>query len=194
MKKTVQKTIALVLLSIVAFLAPGVTAAQAIEIQPLPFPVYVNDKQVTIAQSLLYKGHTYVQLRELSGATNMDIEFVKDEYQMPLPGGRMNPGINITQPTFVYVSDKVYNSDPAYGSVPLTTGVDITTIYERYSLDKNPSLTYGFRHSDETFVVRENGEEKAMDLTLKPYHEYLYVSVDEFREKIQPYLVDMCMQ
>ena len=52
-------------------------AAEASPIQPLTFPTYVNGAPVKINNAITYGGHTYVQLRELSGITNMDIDFVR---------------------------------------------------------------------------------------------------------------------
>lgn len=161
--------------------------AEAADIQPLPFPTYVNGSQVVINNALLYGGHTYVQLRELAGATNMDIEFVSEPSTEP--GGGLPVGISIDQPTFVYVKDDVYNWSGAMGSDKYFQGVDITTLFSRYNL-REGNFTYGFDPIEGTFVA--DGQEVSIKTLTS--NGKIYTTVDEFRDKIQPYLIDMCMQ
>lgn len=176
------------LMGIGAFLPAA--KADAADIQPLPFPTYVNGSQVVINNALLYGGHTYVQLRELAGVTNMGIEFVSEPSLEP--GGGLPQGISIDQPTFVYVKDGVQDWGNVYGGGTFK-GVDITTLHNRY-MDHEGNLAYHFNGSDDLVVPDGEGGSKTIDLHIVNSYGKVYVSVDEFRDKIQPYLVDMCMQ
>ena len=91
----------------------------------------MNGSVVTINNSLLYGGHTYVQLRELANVTNMGIDFVQTGESTMQPGGGLPEGISIDQPTFVYVKEDVqdWSGD---GLVMLDEAVDITTLWSRY--------------------------------------------------------------
>ena len=120
-------------------------AAEASPIQPLTFPSYVNGAPVKINNAITYGGHTYVQLRELSGITNM-------------------------------------------GSEKYFKGVDITTLMHRYNANKG-NLNYYFDLNGH-FIA--NG--KSIDIKILHSNGKDYMTVDDFREQVQPYLVDMCMQ
>ena len=122
-----------------------VGAAEASPIQPLTFPTYVNGAPVKINNAITYGGHTYVQLRELSGLTNM-------------------------------------------GSEKYFKGVDITTLMHRYNANKG-NLKYYFDLNGH-FIA--NGE--SIDIKILHSNGKDYMTVDDFREQVQPYLVDMCMQ
>ena len=167
------------------------TQAKAADIQPLPFNTYVNGSQVVINNSLLYGGHTYVQLRELANVTNMGIDFVAD-HQMSGPGGGLPVGISIDQPTFVYVKDDVNDWNHVYDG-GLMQGVDITTLYARYQARDGYDYAFG---GNDTIIVPDKDGEGSVTTPLRIIYSNgkVYVSVDEFRDKIQPYLVDMCMQ
>ena len=141
-----------------------VGAAEASPIQPLTFPTYVNGAPVKINNAITYGGHTYVQLRELSGITNMNIEFVPQGSHSMEPGGGLPEGISIDQPTFVYVKDQVHNW--------------------------KGNFKYGFDLMAGTFVA----DGKTIDIKILHSYGKDYMTVDDFREQIQPYLVDMCMQ
>ena len=175
-----------------ALLAPAVQA-QAADIQPLPFPTYVNGSQVTINNSLLYGGHTYVQLRELASVTNMDVDFVAMDHSPSAgPGGGLPNGISIDQPTFVYVKDDV--QDWSSGSLDmLDKAVDITTLWSRYQT-RDGDFDYAFDLMGNIIVPDGKGDKEKIPLHVIQSKGKIYVSVDEFRDKIQPYLVDMCMQ
>ena len=167
------------------------TQADAADIQPLPFPTYVNGSQVTINNALLYGGHTYVQLRELAAATNMDVDFNSvNDPMLPGPGGSLPIGISIDQPTFVYTKDEV--QDWSSGScVILDKAVDITTLYSRYQA--RDGFDYAF--AGQAIVVPDgDGGSERIDLHVIASYGKHYVSVDDFRNKVQPYLIDMCMQ
>lgn len=166
-----------------------VGVAEASPIQSLTFPTYVNGAPVKINNAITYGGHTYVQLRELSGVTNMGIEFVpKGHHKMELGGG-LPEGINIDQPTFVYVKDQVHNWNGNMGSEKYFKGVDITSLMSRYNLRKG-NFKYGFDPLAGTFVA--NG--KSAEIKVLDSYGKTYMTVDDFREQVQPYLVDMCMQ
>lgn len=167
------------------------TQADAADIQPLPFPTYVNGSQVTINNALLYGGHTYVQLRELAAATNMDVDFNSvNDPMLPGPGGSLPIGISIDQPTFVYTKDEV--QDWSSGScVILDKAVDITTLYSRYQA--RDGFDYAF-DGQAIVVLDGDGGSERIDLHVIASYGKHYVSVDDFRNKVQPYLIDMCMQ
>lgn len=164
-------------------------AVDASPIQPLTFPTYVNGAPVKINNAITYGGHTYVQLRELSGITNMGIEFVPQGSHSMEPGGGLPEGISIDQPTFVYVKDQVHNWNGNMGSEKYFKGVDITGLMSRYNLRKG-NFKYGFDLMAGTFVA----DGKTIDIKILHSYGKDYMTVDDFREQIQPYLVDMCMQ
>lgn len=187
--KATKKLTALLLAGV---LAAGVALpqapAEAADIQPLPFTTYVNGSVVTINNSLLYGGHTYVQLRELANVTNMGIDFVQTGESTMQPGGGLPEGISIDQPTFVYVKEDVqdWSGD---GLVMLDEAVDITTLFSRYQT-RVGDFDYAFDSMAGTFNVPDG----KLPIHVVQWQGKTYVSVDDFRDTIQPYLVDMCMQ
>lgn len=189
--KATKKLTSLLLAGVLAVgLAVPATQADAANIQPLPFTTYVNGSVVTINNSLLYGGHTYVQLRELANVTNMGIDFVQSGESTIQPGGGLPVGISIDQPTFVYVKDDVqdWSGD---GLVMLDKAVDITTLFSRYQASDG----YDYAFDGQAIVVPdgEGGTDRIPLHVIASYGKH-YVSVDDFRDTIQPYLVDMCMQ
>ena len=192
--KATKKLTSLLLAGVLAVgLAVPATQADAANIQPLPFTTYVNGSVVTINNSLLYGGHTYVQLRELANVTNMGIDFVQTGESTMQPGGGLPEGISIDQPTFVYVKEDVqdWSGD---GLVMLDKAVDITTLFSRYQT-RVGDFDYAFDAMAGTFNVPDgNGGSKALPIHVVQWQGKTYVSVDDFRDTIQPYLVDMCMQ
>ena len=192
--KVTKKLTALLLAGV---LAAGVSLpqapAEAADIQPLPFTTYVNGSVVTINNSLLYGGHTYVQLHELANVTNMGIDFVQSGESTMQPGGGLPAGISIDQPTFVYVKDDVqdWSGD---GLVMLDKAVDITTLFSRYQT-REGDFDYAFDSLAGTFNVPDGkGGSKALPIHVVHWQGKTYMSVDDFRDTVQPYLVDMCMQ
>ena len=193
MKRT-KKLTSLLLAGVLAVgVAVPATKAQAADIQPLPFPTYVNGSQVTINNSLLYGGHTYVQLRELASVTNMDVDFVAMDHSPSAgPGGGLPNGISIDQPTFVYVKNDV--QDWSSGSLDmLDKAVDITTLWSRYQT-RDGDFDYAFDLMGNIIVPDGKGDKEKIPLHVIQSKGKIYVSVGDFRDKIQPYLVDMCMQ
>lgn len=167
----------------------GAMAGESSPIHPLTFPTYVNGAPVKINNAIIYDGYTYVQLRELSGITNMGIDFVPKGSHSMEPGGGLPEGISIDQPTFVYVKDQVHNWNGNMGSEKYFKGVDITGLMSRYNLRKG-NFKYGFDLMAGTFVA----DGKTIDIKILHSYGKDYMTVDDFREQIQPYLVDMCMQ
>ena len=165
------------------------TVADATEAQPnvLGYPVYVNRERITLNEALIKDGRTYVQLRELCSQMNVTADWVDPQsHMLPIPGGGLPDGINLTNPTFVY-TDEVADY---YNTTQMITCVEITGIYQKYKAGNK--LNYAF--SDDGLVIKENGIENIIPLRYNPSNGRMYLTVDEFREKVQPYLVDMCMQ
>ena len=177
----------------VAMLLP-VQDVQAAEVQPLRFPVYVNGSLVTINDSLLYNNYTYVKLRDVAAVTNMGIDFVQPGTEsLPMVGGNKPEGITITQPSFVYVNDQVPNWTKEMGTEKYFKGVDITGIYSKYFDEMNKKdLKYSF--NSKGLLIKENGKETQLEFKVLPSYEREYMTVDDFREYVQPYFVDICMQ
>ena len=153
-------------------------------------PIYFNGKGIALTDTLVKDNKTYVQLRELCKKINVSVKWLNPRFhQAPIPGGGLPEGINLTNPTFVYTS-KVTNF---YETDKQIMAVEITGIYETY---QNQYYPYHFV-DDEKFnglVINTGGKKKQIPITFNPIAGRMYVSVDEFREKIQPYLVDICMQ
>ncbi len=153
----------------------------------LGYPVYVNGKQIKMNEALIQDGRTYVQLRELCGQMNTTVDWIDpSQHMLPAPGGSLPEGINLTNPTYVY-TDEVTNY---YDTKQKIKCVEITGIYEKYKTGSNLKYAFG----DGGLVVKTDGTEKVIPLKYNPNNGRMYVSVDEFREKVQPYLVDICMQ
>ena len=165
------------------------TVADATEVQTsnLGYQVYVNGEKITLNESFIKDGRTYVQLRELCSQINVTVDWLDPKYHMsPIPGGSLPEGINLTNPTFVYTAEVT----DYYNTIQKIPCVEITGIYQKYQADNN--LNYAF--SDEGLVVKENGAENVIPLKYNPSNGRMYLTTDEFRAKVQPYLVDMCMQ
>ncbi len=196
-KNHTRKKLLSLLLAAVFSVSALVPAAQAdaAEIQPLPFNTYINGNLVTINNSLLYEGHTYVQLRELAKVSNMSVEFV-DPANPGMSVGYMKPrGINIGQPTYVYVKENV--TDWSSGTLVVhDKAVDVTGIYSEYADFKGErNLDYYFTDSNTLCVPDGKGGTKELDLKVFISGEGLYyVTLDDYRNVLQPYMLDMCMQ
>ncbi|MGN0711384.1 MAG: hypothetical protein ACI4LO_06450 [Anaerovoracaceae bacterium] len=153
----------------------------------LGFPVYVNGQAVQLENAIIVDGRTYVQLRELCGKVNVDVDWIDPRYHMaPSPGGNMLEGINLTAPTFVYTQTITKASDRANKF----EAVEITGLKSRYTKDKG--YKYYFDNGNFVNDSVEVKTETPVDIVHSNGRDY--VSVEEFKEKIQPYLTDMCMQ
>jgi hypothetical protein len=162
------------------------TAAES-RTSALGHPVYVNGKMIKLDEALIKDGRTYVQLRELCNRMNATVDWIDPAHHMlPIPGGNLPEGISLTNPTFVY-TDEVTDF---YDTAQKINCVEITGIYRKYKAGSNLKYTFG----DEGFVVKADGSEKVIPLKYNPGNGRMYLSVEEFREKVQPYLVDICMQ
>ena len=176
----------LVLCIIITYTIP---LANATELQGSTFgySVYANGEMIMLNDAFIKDGRTYVQLRELSSQLNVTVDWVDPKYHMsPIPGGSLPDGINLTNPTFVYTAEVT----DYYNTIQKISCVEITGIYQKYQAGNN--LNYAF--SEEGLVVKNDGTEKIIPLKYNPWYGKTYLSIDEFREKVQPYLVDICIQ
>lgn len=165
-----------------------VEAKENIKQNNLNFPIHVNGKPITLNDTLLLNDRTYVQLREFSEKINVDVNWVDPNYHMaPVPGGNFPGGINLTNPTFIYTKTVT----DYYDTGKTIKGVEITSVYNKYKAE-NKKLNYAF--DDLGLVIRENGQEKKIPLKINPSNGRKYLSVSEFKEKLLPYFVEMCMQ
>lgn len=170
-----------------------VPAAQAATIQPLTYPISVNNSPVSIENSINYGGHTYVQLRELASVTNMKVNYIPvgSNPSWLMHDGPVPEGANLSLPSFIYVKDvKDYKGNVNDGKN--FTGVDITEVYERYK--SRDGYAYGFDDHGDLVVPDGNGGEKTIDVQRCHISDKVYVTTDEYRDKIQPYMLDLCMQ
>ena len=146
---------------------------------------YLNGQKITLTDTITQNNRTYIQLREFCQKSGISINWVKRLYHpLPLQGGWAPDGINLGIPTFIYTRNV------GYGNEKPLPHVDITEISEKYTEDKN--LKYAF--NGQGLVIQTNGQKEVLELSYKPFEERCYIPVDEFREKVQPYLVDICMQ
>lgn len=174
-------------LCVIILSTTAVADATEAQTSTLGYPVYVNGERITLNESLIKDGRTYVQIRELCSKMNVTVDWVNPKYHMlPIPGGNLPDGINLTNPTFIY-TDEVTDY---YNTTKKINCVEITGVYQKYKTGNN----FDYAFSDEGLVVKENGTENVIPLKYNPSNGRMYLTVDEFREKVQPYLVDMCMQ
>src|SRR5665648_475307 len=107
------------------------TVADATEVQTsdLGYQVYVNGEKITLNEAFIKDGRTYIQLRELCRQMNVTVDWADPKYHMlPIPGGNLPDGINLTNPTFVH-TDEVTDY---YNTIHKITCVEITGIYQKY--------------------------------------------------------------
>ena len=162
-------------------------ASVASEFMPLHHTVFVNGEEVTFQDAYQKDGTTYVKLREVCKAMNVQVDWLDPEHHtMPIPGGNMPDGINLTNPTFVYTK-----TIPNWiGDHQPVKCVEITTLLDRYSKDSS----YAYKFSDKAFYKTENGTVETVPVTVIHYNGRDYVPVNEFEAEIQPYLTEICMQ
>lgn len=194
---TIKKRIMAIALAAVVGLgavAP-VGAAEASPIQPLTYPTYVNGINVDLQNSITYGGHTYVKLRDIGAVANMGIYFRDPSFgnEMGGAGGGRLAGIHIDQPSFIYTRNNVTDWTTGGDPVKYDKCVDLTGVYEKYyDADHHKKLAYSF--NDNTLIVPDGNGSKTIEFTVFNYQGRKYVPVDEYRDKIQPYMVDICMQ
>lgn len=194
---TIKKRIMAIALAAVVGLgavAP-VGAAEASPIQPLTYPTYVNGINVDLQNSITYGGHTYVKLRDIGAVANMGIYFRDPSFgnEMGGAGGGRLAGIHIDQPSFIYTRNNVTDWTTGGDPVKYDKCVDLTGVYEKYyDADHHKKLAYSF--NDNTLTVPDGNGSKTIEFIVFNYQGRKYVPVDEYRDKIQPYMVDICMQ
>ncbi len=166
-----------------------ITSADDMQVNVFGFPIYFNGEEIALDKGLIIDGHTYVQLKEFCEKVNIQVDWVDPEYhQMLIPGGNFPSGVNLTNSSFIYVKNDITKFDNGKENI---TGVEISNIYNKYQ-STNKTLHYSF--DDKGFVIRTEGSEQIIPLGYNPSYGRMYLEVNEFKEKILPYLVDICMQ
>ena len=172
-----------------------VGAAEASPIQPLTYPTYVNGNAVDLQNSITYGGHTYVKLRDIGAVANMGIYFRDPAFgnEMGGAGGGRLAGIHIDQPSFIYTQNNVTDWTTGGDPVKYDKCVDITGVYEKY-YDADQTKNYAYSFNGKTLTVPDGNGSKIININAFNYQGRMYVPVDDYRDKIQPYMVDICMQ
>ena len=156
-------------------------------IVPLRYTMHINGVNVVMDNAFIKDGRTYVQLREIAEKTNMSVNWVDPAHHMvPIPGGSLPEGINVTNPSYKYVYD-VTDFDNTSQTIKC---VDVTGVYNKYYDDGK--LSYGF--SAEGLIIRTGPEEEIIPLDYNPNMGRLYLEINEFEEKVLPYFIEICMQ
>lgn len=150
-------------------------------------PLFINGRKAEIRQAFIKDGRTYVSLRELCEAANIAVEWVDPgHHSLPIPGGNLPGGINLTNPTFVYTAEVTDFANTAN----TIKAVEITGLWQKYRDDKKRAYSF----SDEGLVLRSKGKETIVPLKYNPSNGRMYLAAEEFRIKVQPHLTDLCMQ
>lgn len=184
--KMIKRSILLILL-VMVLLVPSYSVQAKSGMYNLGYPVHINGTKVEFQDALINENKTYIALRDFCSKAGLDVEWVDPNYhQLPIPGGNLPSGISINIPSYVYVKE-VTNFKKTDEKIKV---VDITGIYNKFKEGKN----YTYYFSDYGLVIKDKNGEKLVKLNYNPSNEYMYVSVDEFREKLQPHFVDICMQ
>lgn len=160
----------------------------------LPFNVWINGEPVTLEKALVKDGHTYVQLRELAEKMDVDIEWV-GFHNAPVPGGNLPEGVNLNQSNILHTRDISgwFPEERAQGKV--IYGVDLSSLIKKYNVKRAQNLTYYFQTGEQSgLYIREKGQVTAIPLSFYNDMGRTYVTVDEFKEKIQSHFVDICLQ
>ena len=193
LKRRLTAAVLAIFMGIGAFIS--VDKVEASPIQPLTYPTYVNGINVDLQNSITYGGHTYVKLRDIGAVANMGIYFRDPSFgnEMGGAGGGRLAGIHIDQPSFIYTRNNVTDWTTGGDPVKYDKCVDLTGVYEKYyDTDHHKKLAYSF--NDNTLTVPDGNGSKTIEFTVFNYQGRKYVPVDEYRDKIQPYMVDICMQ
>lgn len=175
-----------VLCMIITYAIPLVHATE-IQRSAFGYSVYANGEMIMLNDAFIKDGKTYIQLREICNKVKVTVDWVDPKnHTLPIPGGNLPGGINLTNPTFVY-ANKVTNYYDTTQKIPC---VEITGIYQNYKTGNHLKYAFG----DEGLVVENDGIVKIIPLKYNPCDGRMYLSIEEFRDKVQPYLVDICMQ
>ena len=154
----------------------------------LSYPIYLNGEEIQLSEGYIIEGRTYIQLKEFCEKINLQVDWIDPAvHQSFPPGGGLPEGINLTNPTYIY-SKSVNAID---GSGNKIEGIEITGIYQKYR-STDAELIYSF--DDEGLVIREAGSIKVIPISYNPNSGRIYVDKMEFKEKILPYLVEICEQ
>ena len=154
----------------------------------LSYPIYFNGEEIQLTEGYIIEGRTYIQLKEFCEKVNLQVDWIDPAvHQSFPPGGGLPEGLNLTNPTFIY-SKSVNVID---GSGNKIEGIEITGIYHKYS-STDTELMYSF--DDEGLVIRDAGTIKVIPISYNPNSGRIYVDKTEFKEKILPYLVEICEQ
>ena len=154
----------------------------------LSYPIYFNGEEIQLTEGYIIEGRTYIQLKEFCEKVNLQVDWIDPAvHQSFPPGGGLPEGINLTNPTFIY-SKSVNVID---GSGNKIEGIEITGIYHKYR-STDTELMYSF--DDEGLVIRDAGTIKVIPISYNPNSGRIYVDKTEFKEKILPYLVEICEQ
>ena len=157
------------------------------DIYPSRFSMHINDMPVSLNESFIKDGRTYVQLRELCDAANIRVDWRDPRYHsVGAPGGAMPEGINLTNSSYVYVNEIFDLSDTS----KKFKCVDMTVLKDKYKYDGK--LAYSF--SDDEFIIKDGISEEKTELQYYYRRDRYYLKVEDFKEKILPYMVEICMQ
>lgn len=156
------------------------------DIYPSRFPLYINRYETPMNEAFIKDGRTYVQLREFCEATNIRVDWV--EHHTTIPGGAMSVGVNLTVPSYIYV----YDVTDFHDTRRLIKCVDMTYMKDKYKYDGK--LAYSFDDFGQTFVIKTGETEERIPLDINPNAGRYFITVEQFKEKILPYMVEICMQ
>ena len=151
------------------------------------FPVFFNNEEITLEDALIINGRTYVQLREFCNKINVKVDWQDPNFHMlPIPGGNLPGGVNLTNPTFIY-TDVVTDY---YNTKINIECVDITGIYNTYQ--DGQGLNYSF--TDSGLRVVDGEYDQVIPLRYNPSAGRMYLEVSEFQDKLLPYMIEICSQ
>lgn len=171
-------------------ISTSIASASDLKKSILDIPLYFNGEEISLSEGFIVDGRTYVQLKELCDNSNISVDWVDpnpDNNQALIPGGNLPGGINLTNPSFIYMKNVTdYNNTDQ-----IIQAVEITGIYQKYK-DTNTKLIYSF--NDYGLVIRTNGTEKLIPLDYNPSSGRMYLEKEIFKDKVLPYLVEICEQ
>ncbi len=163
----------------------NVVQASENEVEIFGFPIYFNNDEIQLEEAIIIDGRTYVQLREFCGLINVQVDWQDPKLHMlPAPGGNLPGGVNLTNPTYIY-TDKVTNY---YDTDEIVECVEITGIYSTFQGG------YDYSFNDFGLQIIVDGKEELIPLQYNPSAGRMYITVSEFKEKLLPHMVEICMQ
>lgn len=177
------------IVSIIAVMCCMGIFSTAIFAAGFPFHIHVDGHEITLNKTLIKDGNTYVQLRELANKMGADVEWV-GFHSAPIPGGNLPEGININQSNVLHKRDISgwFNEKP-------TIGIEVTSLIKKYNEKRSDQLRYYFKKNDQSgLYVKENSNVQYIPITFYNDQGLTYVTANDFKTKIQPYYVDICLQ